>query len=127
MHLGFQSHENKRKGIGSAKPHGDERQRNRKEAAAVTRFRNQVFEERVMRQKMKPEQMGKRTKNGRTNGRKEKGREQREGCRTIGNKKQQNGGEEGYEREGGTTHMCFTGRTTGDGNGVHLLINPKVQ
>ena len=125
--MSFQKLESKRKGIGSAKPHGDERQRITKEAAAVTKFRNQVFEERVTRQKMKPEQMGKITKNGRTNGRKEKGREQREGCRTIGNKKQQNGGEEGYERERGTTHMCFTGRTTRDGNGVHLLIKPKVQ
>ena len=74
MHLGFQSLENKRKGIGSAKPHGDERQRNRKEATAVTRFRIQVFEERGMRQKMKPELMEKRTKNRRTNGRKEKGK-----------------------------------------------------
>ena len=98
--MSFQKLENKRKGIGSAKPHGDERQRNRKEATAVTRFRIQVFEERVMRQKMKPELMEKRTKNRRTNGRKEKGRVQREGCRTIGNKKQQNGGEDRVRKGG---------------------------
>ena len=42
--MGFQSFEYIRKGIGSAKPHGDERQRKRWKATAVTRFRIQVFE-----------------------------------------------------------------------------------
>ena len=72
MHLSFQKLESKRKGIGSAKPHGDERQRNRKEAAAVARFRNQVFEERVKRQKMKPEQMGREQRTGGLTGGKRK-------------------------------------------------------
>ena len=72
-HLRFQKLENKRKGIGSAKPHGDERQRNRKEATAVTRFRIQVFEERVMRQKMKPELMEKRRTGGLTGGKRREG------------------------------------------------------
>ena len=61
-----------RKGIGSAKPHGDERQRNRKEAAVVARFRNQVFEERVKRQKIKPEQMGREQRTGGLTGGKRK-------------------------------------------------------
>ena len=42
--MGFQSFEYIRKGIGSAKPHGDERQGKRWKATAVTRFRIQVFE-----------------------------------------------------------------------------------
>ena len=72
MHLSFQKLESKRKEIGSAKPHGDESQRITKEAAAVTKFRNQVFEERVKRQKMKPEQMGREQRTGGLTGGKNK-------------------------------------------------------
>ena len=65
----------------------------------------------MMRQKMKPELMEKRTKNRRTNGKKEKGRVQREGYRTKGDKKQQKGGQDGVRKGAGYyPHVILPGR-----------------
>ena len=47
---------------------------------------------------------------------------QTRGQETIGK-----GGRDQEGRGGNCTHVIVTGRATRDGNGEHLLINPKMQ